>query len=321
MEHSLSGPAGRRVTRGSTALARSILGPAVLTAVVMTCAPAAFAATFTATTAPLSIGNGCSGHLGGGASSAPLSAAVACAGPGYAKEASAYATYGLVGAMGYGAGNGGGFGDAYFTDTVRFTSSDPLATQTTVAVQLALDGLLAASAGPPNPNQTNAVAQAEVSAALYFNETAPLMFNRSLVDDPRGFASSTFRNDFSVVSGDPLAANLNVLLRSFTFIVPLNRDISYTFRVNAGTYAYGDNAVAQAEFSHTFGFPTGINAFVLPTGVTANAGDYLVNNRFGSDTPGVPEPATWAMLVAGFGLAGAALRGARAGHPRDLASS
>lgn len=308
------------MTHGSTALARFV-GPAVLAAAIAVWAPTASAATFTATTAPLSIGNGCSGHLGGGNSSTPLSAAVACSGPGYAKEAAAYATYGLVGAMGYGAGNGGGFGDAYFTDTVRFTSSDPLATQTTVAVQLALDGLLAASAGAFNPSQPNAVAQAEVSAYLYFNEASPLLFNRSLVDDPRGFATSTFRNDFSVVSGDPLAANLNVLLRSFTYVVPLNRDISYTFRVNAGTYAYGENAVAQAEFSHTFGFPTGIDAFVLPAGVTANAGDYLVNNRFGSAVPGVPEPATWAMLVAGFGLARAALRRTRVGNASRLAAT
>ena len=32
------------------------------------------------------------------------------------------------------------------------------------------------------------------------------------------------------------------------------------------------------------------------------------NITFGSDTPGVPEPATWAMMIGGFGLVGAAMR-------------
>jgi hypothetical protein len=33
---------------------------------------------------------------------------------------------------------------------------------------------------------------------------------------------------------------------------------------------------------------------------------------FGSLTPGIPEPGTWAMLIAGFGLVGAAARRRRA---------
>ena len=35
---------------------------------------------------------------------------------------------------------------------------------------------------------------------------------------------------------------------------------------------------------------------------------FTLHNQGGTVIPGVPEPATWAMLIAGFGLVGAAAR-------------
>jgi len=43
----------------------------------------------------------------------------------------------------------------------------------------------------------------------------------------------------------------------------------------------------------------------------AGAAYTLVIAEAGGPAPDVPEPASWAMMIAGFGLAGAALRGAR----------
>jgi PEP-CTERM motif len=57
----------------------------------------------------------------------------------------------------------------------------------------------------------------------------------------------------------------------------------------------------QALFLNTFGLVTDGPVFGLPDGYTANAGDYLVNNRFGGSTS-VAEPSTLALL--GLGLAG-----------------
>ena len=63
--------------------------------------------------------------------------------------------------------------------------------------------------------------------------------------------------------------------------------------------------------------PLGGNFFYRNTGntdpVTAGAwtatGDRLhYSFTFGAGNGGVPEPATWAMMIAGFGLAGAAMR-------------
>ena len=53
-----------------------------------------------------------------------------------------------------------------------------------------------------------------------------------------------------------------------------------------------------------------MDVFNLPDGVTVNAGDYLVNNRYFDPLAtggGVPEPASWALMITGFGLMGVAL--------------
>jgi hypothetical protein len=76
----------------------------------------------------------------------------------------------------------------------------------------------------------------------------------------------------------------------------------------AGVGGSGSPESAASQFSNSFEIPIGIDAFVLPDGVTANAGDWLVNNRRVGAVEGVPEPATWAMMVLGFGLAGSLMR-------------
>ena len=81
----------------------------------------------------------------------------------------------------------------------------------------------------------------------------------------------------------------------------------------------------QAQFNNNCsGDPTGTfcnwsaigvafegTAYSIDFGGTANQTGYD-NITFGSDTPGgggaVPEPATWAMMILGFGLVGASLR-------------
>lgn len=57
-------------------------------------------------------------------------------------------------------------------------------------------------------------------------------------------------------------------------------------------------------------------AYSIDFGGTANQTGYD-NITFGSDTPGggaVPEPATWAMMILGFGLVGASVRRRRIAH-------
>lgn len=77
---------------------------------------------------------------------------------------------------------------------------------------------------------------------------------------------------------------------------------------------YNDNCTGDPNGTYCNWTPIGVafagTAYSINFGGTAN---YVAfdNITFGSDTPGnpgVPEPATWALLIAGFGLVGAAAR-------------
>jgi hypothetical protein len=88
--------------------------------------------------------------------------------------------------------------------------------------------------------------------------------------------------------------------------------VLFRLSLQTSAVASGPMSSASAEFaSSSFKLPTGRDAFNLADGVAANAGDYLVNNRFLdplAPAAGVPEPAAWTLMILGFGAAGAMLR-------------
>ena len=71
------------------------------------------------------------------------------------------------------------------------------------------------------------------------------------------------------------------------------------------------SAVPAYSFNDYFGF-TGVSFNSIR--ITNLSSDYyLIDSvQLGSTSHGVPEPATWAMMIFGFGLAGASLRRRRA---------
>jgi hypothetical protein len=90
----------------------------------------------------------------------------------------------------------------------------------------------------------------------------------------------------------------------------------FVFQANLGTRTLPSNShAANADLMTTGGLAAGsyIVAFINQSGnygATANSGAIL---ETGSVTHrSVPEPATWALMIAGFGLAGATLRWRRA---------
>lgn len=61
-------------------------------------------------------------------------------------------------------------------------------------------------------------------------------------------------------------------------------------------------------YSYTFSIPTPRFLRFTALGTSDSLGGYLDDIRLVGAGGGVPEPATWAMMLAGFGLIGAALR-------------
>ncbi|MFQ3665705.1 MAG: PEPxxWA-CTERM sorting domain-containing protein [Sphingomonadaceae bacterium] len=75
----------------------------------------------------------------------------------------------------------------------------------------------------------------------------------------------------------------------------LNPDYSLVSARGALRYGIGVGGSAPVQ---TFGFDTAAGVGVVTWTVTVTGGD----------TPAIPEPASWAMMIAGFGFVGSALR-------------
>lgn len=246
------------------------------------------------------VGTASCGNVNSGVSSTPVARELVCGSPFVpgGLDAGAAALFGHVGGT-TGANHGGGyFGTAFgintnsqFSDFVTFTS-DPSVTSVLVAANLAFSGTM------------NATASGNAGVDIFYSLYGPgYIYSAS--------TNGVARNDFSVAQGSVSGGASNALFRTGTMLVPTNTPILMTMRLGtgAGVAGSGDPTSARADFSNSFDVPLGIDAFVLPDGVTANAGDWLVNNRrIDPNATAAPEPATWAMMILGFAGMGAMLR-------------
>jgi hypothetical protein len=188
---------------------------------------------------------------------------------------------------------------ANFIDTLTFSSATPGATTAVVSANFLLDGRFEAL--------NNAGGQ--IRAALIFT-TLGLEWDFRALDNQDGFQLG--QNNFGVEGGS-IGANTNVRLSTGEFVVPLNSPVLFRLLMEGDAAANGPDAHGLTDFgAHSFKFAA--TPFDLPEGVTVNAGDYIVDNRFIDPlaVQGVPEPAGWALMIAGFGFAGALLRRRRA---------
>lgn len=190
---------------------------------------------------------------------------------------------------------GAGIGaQADFFDIVTFSSSNPLATEADVSLNLLLDGIL-------EKGQVFDAASVEVFVILGGQFTKLVM-----TENADGFTVG--QNGFS--TSGVLGPLTNAILTTPTLHVFLNSPMVLRLDIQTGAGVSGPQGFAVADFGGSFKFPTN-GVFNLADGVTANAGDYLVNNRFidpQAAPVGVPEPAAWAFMLVGFGGLGAALR-------------
>lgn len=162
---------------------------------------------------------------------------------------------------------------------------------------------------------------------VIFSTTDPLGFNtigpganQQFIDEP-GLEGTTLLNP-----------DLRV-----DFVFGATTSLQFGFAVNGGAlvpnvltfsvYDGANNLLGSSVYTATRGtssFPEGLA--VIAFGGTAAYGifnfndpgvsRYIIDNftgNFGSVEAGVPEPATWAMMIAGFGLVGGSMRSRRRG--------
>lgn len=104
-----------------------------------------------------------------------------------------------------------------------------------------------------------------------------------------------------VSAGDSLEFYLNVLTTGLTFSSNKASNADGVSHIFSTAYAGGDFGIPAGTY---FGFED------LENGGDFNYQDYqfVVLNR---ELPAVPEPATWAMMIIGFGVIGASMRSRR----------
>jgi len=119
----------------------------------------------------------------------------------------------------------------------------------------------------------------------------------------RGIATATFTDTFTFTLPTGLASTVvnSTLQGSST-------DVNFTsVTLNGVTFNVG--AAGQNEFRFLDNLPVTSGTQTLTiTGTSAGNGSYDGTLAFAPAVRGVPEPASWALMIVGFGAAGAMLR-------------
>jgi hypothetical protein len=232
----------------------------------------------------------------------PVTSATLCSGGAGVAASDAVSSFGHVGVSADTASTSSlpasSFASARFTDNLFFTDPDPTVHTADVSVNLLIEGALLAAGGFNSGSDAEISGYAQIGASLFLFDV---------------FRSS----DGSVTTTNPFFTTAGVLggpsasLTSPFAPVSLTAPTTFVLEFDARSESGGPSASARADFANTFRLATDGDAFNLPDGVTVNAGNWLVDNRFIDSLAapaGVPEPASWALMIAGFGLMGATLR-------------
>ncbi len=158
----------------------------------------------------------------------------------------------------------------------------------------------------------------DVSQNANLNDT-PFYQTTQTVNLPTGFTNAKL-NVVSLVADDLAVVRVNgVNILGAGIFGPGNGNVYFTASGSSTPYAFAyDNGAINASFAAAF--VTGANiveVFYNNNNAGINAGNGPLMNGPGNlafngnvsfDVAGVPEPANWALMIGGFGLAGVAAR-------------
>lgn len=184
--------------------------------------------------------------------------------------------------------------------------------------------LAAAFSGTGNPAGNAVFSGGSTQLTFSGNDGNFVSYSESGVSFGPGNISSNYADDYNTTGGSYDNQSGSVSQITFAFASPVSAfafnwgaaDEFWTVELFDGASLLSSYQLTPTESSNNkeyFGF-TG--AGITSVSLTTAASDYvfLDNLTYTSAAGAVPEPATWAMMVLGFGLVGASVRRRAAGN-------